>query len=213
MPTRHYVVHPEYAIQSPYKDSVEKYTAQICDLVKNQDTYIVSAEASPRPYTAFQEEMLFKLHGDFLVESDKILPSNGFFSGGEFFPFGHIKNTSWLSHIATMNPDDDIRIHGCFYGDGCTRNLALQLYGYLQKQQHWYNWDVAPSSITAIGENVRDGIIELSQQMKRFNKIKYGIVYSNKSIERKETSHIIPRFLSKSTLDEQLTDNNTSIFG
>ncbi len=208
-----FIVHPEFAILSTDRAAVREYSDRIIKTSQNKDTYVVMSEAFPKPEDNFHKEIFCRLYGEELVGSERRLKSNGIFGLSEFYPHGHINNLNWKSLIQILkeNPKE-IRIHGCFFGEACLTNLAIQLYGYLHHDKHWYNWSNKHSLSQAVWENVRESFLEINGSLIKSN-IRFGIVYSNENVGKKETKSLFPRFLTRRTLDEQLVDKRTEIYG
>jgi len=208
-----FIVHPEFAILSTDKVSIGKYADRIVDIAQNENTYVVMSEAFPKPEGDFSEEIFWKLYGKELVNPKRRLKSNGVFNNSRFDPHGHINCADWESLIQIMNENpNEIRIHGCFFGEACLQNLAIQLYGYLHHNKHWYNWDGMHTVSQGVWENLRESFLEINGSLTKSN-IRYGIVYSNDCVRKKETKSLFPKFLTRRTLDERLVDERTEIYG
>ena len=131
------VVHPEFAIMSDDKKAVEDYTERICVLASTEECYVVSSEDRPYPEDDFRFSIKQRLSAYNLVGPDREFISNGFYHNGLYYHFGHVRHDYWEGLCKATAKASEIRIHGCFFGNMCTQNLALQLYGYLASQQHW----------------------------------------------------------------------------
>ena len=165
----------------------------------------------PSPKNEFENTIFSVLNPTLLVDLDQILLSESVFDGAALLDFGYVHSENW--HILKKELDKkpkEIRIHGCYYGNACTQNLAMQIFGYLAFGKHWYNWDNL-SQKSANNDQFRTELIELSKIISLFN-IKYGIVYScSHFTENKKQNYFIPKMLLKPTLDQQLTDKKTEI--
>ncbi len=213
MKTVNYIVHPEHAILSSDIMEVAKYAEKICSIAQEQESYVVMSYFSPAPQTAFQELALSRLHGSRLVAPEKRLYSNGFLEGKSYFPFGHIRNESWEKFTTSLEDADMIRIHGCFLGEACLQNLAVQAYQYLSGKKHSFNWPKKPGLISLVKELVVYEFIQLAGSLKKFSQIKYGVAYSNAAVGRNESLRLVPKILRGQTIDDCLIDSETRIFG
>ncbi len=218
MQTINFIVHPEYAILSNDREAVEAYAKRIEEVAKSPRTYVITGNVFPMFRNEFEESIFQRIYSNGLVPHSRILTSNSGTIDGDYYPFGHINKESWakikslfIGKITESEPK--IRIHGCFFGDGCTQNLALQLHGYLTKGENWFDWEGNYSWKSLITDTLKIDVLELSKKLEKDQRIRYGVVYSTKTVGQKRGFRIIPRLLSSKSLDSQLTDSETMIFG
>jgi hypothetical protein len=129
----------------------------------------------------------------------------------KLIPYGHVHHSSWnkLKFVCEdISINDDIRIHGCWYGQ-CTQNLAIQLYGLLKGDKHIFDWKEQPTQRDILFEKVLIYWLEKKEELKKTH-IRYGITFTPDS---KESQQQKLENLEAKSLDEQLTDKHTVIYG
>jgi hypothetical protein len=211
MRTTHFIVHPEFAIQSSNHQDVEEYAERIVQITQTEDAYVISSYCSPTPQNDFEFGMFGRLYGTQLVPKNRIFSSNGFFGdNNDYFPFGHVSNEYWEKFSSLVKQADNIKLHGSFMGKGsCLRNLAVQTFGIHGLSKHWFNWDdFSPSQL--VQEDMIYVFLQLSRVIQRDSFVRYGVVFSDESLEMSKKPLVVP--FGKS-LDEQLCDSQTVILG
>ena len=208
----HFIVHPEYVILSNDKRSKLQFRDRIQELVRDHECYLVQSEVSPNPETGSDRDLLLSLYGRVLVPERNILESNTVTSRfNDVNVFGHVTHNDFFRLPKIIANGKPIRVHGCFYGDACIQNLALQLYGLMKTGRNWYDW-----SKLSVRGFVAEKMISVALEMTGFADtplVKYGVVYSNDHVGRKTSLSFFSRLFAKRTLDEQLSDSKTEVFG
>jgi len=204
-----FFVHPEYALkvesnqQDEYFNAVRQaihradVSVLVNSLVRNQITW----------YGEQHQEMKSICKFDELFDPANVLISNSFEINGEFEPYGHINRTSWdsLRKIIAGQEHFSAIINGCFSGNGCLLNLALQLWGFVGTKELWYDWGDAPKQ----ENNIEDSTRRLQVKGNRYFEladIKYGVCFSMKSID--DRTNVVD-----GSLEQHLVKPDTVIFG
>ena len=226
-----FIVHPESVILSPDEAAKRAFSDRILRLVDgNENSYAICSGVSPTPYRSKQIrehrsdlEILLSLCGKYLVGEERTFSSDTFeyhddFEDPGLMINGYVAPSDWPRLAETLRNADSVRVHGCFYGDACTQNLAVQLYGLMHKSRHWYDRDECDElttlrSLWSILQHAsHTDFMEVTGCLEK-GSIRYGAVFSNDFMELGGTPHLVPRFMRRYPLDEQLTDERTEIFG
>jgi hypothetical protein len=130
--------------------------------------------------------------------------------------YGYIQNSDFSNFTKQLNTTEQIRIHGCYYGQ-CTSNIAVQISQYFSTKKDFikgFEGNLTLSELQRI-EYLENKLImkqELSGALEKSN-IRYGSVFKYNSDKCYSNKTILSKIPSIKSLNNQLTDSKTKIFG
>jgi len=206
-----FIVHPEMAILSKSYRSAQDFSEDIKKVAYGRkDCYVISSKYLPT-FSEEREELFWRLHSKNLVGRKRILKSRGIEKNGDYYPFGYVcaKDLKKLEKILAEG-FDEIRVHGCFYGDACLSNFSIQAYFLEVDKQYPGIGNEDSKTRDIILDNIKSGIIENFGLLGR-SKIKYGVVFNPRKSFDMNFRRVLPKLPFVKNLDEQLCDENTII--
>lgn len=127
---------------------------------------------------------------------------------------GEIDRAYWDDFVSLLkgHESEEMRVHGCFIGQ-CTEGFAVQLFAYLNSEEHWHNWGFEEDREKAEREREIFKKYERKGDFAKSN-IRYGIVLES----YKGVKIIKPRFWRRfgryryGDVTYQLIDDKTALY-
>jgi hypothetical protein len=212
------IVHPASFIYSNQEIEKQRYWERI-QKIKNTSKNVLVVNHKIRKIidTDFDEEMnsiSTNISRD--TKPEKLFYSKDPIINGEQLTYGYISKNDFQRFSSFLDPKDEIRIRGCFYGQ-CTSNLALQIVYYFQTNRDDFSFFKSKMTYNEfLNAYKKEGRkifkVELWRKIQSSN-IRYGTVFSSDSIVSKNHRSLLSKVPMIRSLDDQLTDSKTKIYG